>query len=75
MALITRSEWQDWKAHPVTKAFYGAALERIDEAKDALSYSAGVDLIQDRLLVGLIQAYREMIDFRVEDIVETDDGN
>ena len=75
MALITRSEWQDWKAHPVTKAFYEASLERIDEAKDALSYSAGVDTLQDRLLVGLIQAYREMIDFRVEDIVETENGD
>lgn len=72
MALINQSEFNDWKSHSVTKAFFEAAQIRIDECKDVLSYSAGIDHLQDRQLVGLIQAYRELFDFRIEDIV---DGN
>ena len=72
MALITLSEFADWKAHNVTKAFLEAANIRVEECKEMLSYSAGMDVSQDRLLVGLIQAYREMQDFRIEDIVKDD---
>ncbi len=45
-----------------------AAEQRIDDCKEMLASSAGVDTINDRFLVGMIHAYREMQDFRVEDI-------
>jgi hypothetical protein len=64
---ITKSDFQDWQNNPVTKAFYSAAQFRIDECKDILSYSAGADYMQDRVLVGMIQAYREVQEFRVEE--------
>lgn len=65
--MINQQDFNDWKTQPVTRAFFLAAQERIDECKDLLSYSAGTDQAQDRLLVGLITAYREMQEFRVED--------
>jgi len=64
---ITRADFIEWKANPVTRAFMDAAQFRIDECKDILSYSAGTDYMQDRLLVGMIQSYREMQDFRVDE--------
>lgn len=70
--MINQSDFNEWKVQPVTRAFFLAAQERIDECKDLLSYSAGTDQAQDRLLVGLITAYREMQEFRVEDAVNDD---
>lgn len=70
--MINQSDFNEWKTQPVTRAFFLAAQERIDECKDILSYSAGTDQAQDRLLVGLITAYREMQDFRVEEAVNDD---
>ncbi len=71
--MINQSDFNDWKAQPVTRAFFLAAQERIEECKDVLSYSAGTDQAQDRLLVGLITAYREIIEFRVDDVASNDE--
>ena len=70
MTVISKSDFDNWKSDPVTKAFFQAAQERIEEAKDVLSVEAGLNPIQDNTLRGLIQAYREIQDFRVEDIEE-----
>ena len=73
MTVISKSDFDNWKLDPVTKAFFQAAQERIEEAKDVLSVEAGLNPIQDNTLRGLIQAYREIQDFRVEDIEEVQD--
>lgn len=70
--MINQQDFNEWRSQPVTRAFFLAAQERIDECKDILSFSAGTDQAQDRLLVGLITAYREMQEFRVEDAVNDD---
>lgn len=68
MTILTRSDYEIWKADPVTKAFFQAAQERVEDAKDVLSIEAGINSAQDNLMRGLIQAYREMQDFRVDDL-------
>ncbi|MCI4437904.1 MAG: hypothetical protein JHC33_13945 [Ignisphaera sp.] len=68
MAILSQSDFIDWKINPVTQAFFEAANIRIDESKELLSVSAGLDTNQDRFLVGMIQAYRELQDFRLEDL-------
>ena len=70
MTVISRNDFDNWKSDPVTKAFFQAAQERVEEAKDVLSVEAGLNPVQDNTLRGLIQAYREIQDFRVEDIEE-----
>jgi len=65
---VTKSEWTDWKVNNVTRAFFHAADERIEEAKDILANTAGQDSSADSFLRGFISAYREMQDFRVEDV-------
>lgn len=67
---MTKEEWIDWKNHPVTIAFLEACEERIEEGKDILSTSAGIEPPQDNFMRGFIQAYREMLEFRVEDLDE-----
>lgn len=68
MEIPTRSDFDAWKIHPVTRAFFLAAQERVKDAMEVLSIEAGLNSTQDNLLRGLIQAYREMQEFRIEDL-------
>jgi len=68
--MISKSEWSDWKANNVTRAFFAAAEERVEDAKDVLADSAGQDSDLDNFYRGFIRAYREMQDFRIEDLEE-----
>ena len=70
MSFIKSSEWNDWKQDKVTKAFYGATFERIEDAKDILSVSAGLDLDENNFYRGFIAAYREMVEFKVDDLID-----
>jgi len=73
LSLITKQEWAVWKVNPVTKAFFQAANIRIEDAKDILAQSAGLDSISDNFYRGFIQAYIEMFDFRIEDMDTADE--
>lgn len=68
MHTVTQSEFNDWKANPVTKAFFLAARERVEEAKEFLATTAGMNANEDNYYRGFIQAYREVPEFRVEDL-------
>ena len=70
MSFITKTDWNDWKQDKVTKAFYGAAFERVEDAKDILSVSAGLDSDENNFYRGFIAAYREMAEFKVDDLVD-----
>lgn len=68
MQTVTQSEFNDWRANPVTKAFFLAARERVEDAKDALAATAGINTSEDNYYRGFIQAYREIPEFRIEDL-------
>lgn len=70
MSIITKTDWNDWKQDKVTRAFFAAAEIRIEETKDILSVSAGMDLEENNFYRGFIAAYREMFEFRVDDLVD-----
>lgn len=70
MSMITKSEWNDWKQNQVTRAFFAAADMRIEDAKEILAVTAGMDVEENNWYRGFIAAYREMFDFRVEDLVD-----
>ena len=66
MIEITKADFDDWKTNKVTKAFFYASEQRVEDCKEMLVNSAGTNTLQDRFLVGMAHAYREMQDFRVE---------
>jgi hypothetical protein len=68
MTQISKEEWSDWKNHVVTRAFFSASDERVEDAKEILSVSAGLDSDNDNFYRGFIQAYTEMRGFRIEDL-------
>lgn len=67
---ITKSEWDEWQFNDITKAFYHACQERQEDAIDLLVSSAGIDPPTDNFYRGFIAAFKEMQNFRVEDIVD-----
>lgn len=68
MSVISVSEFLDWKASPVTKAFFAACNIRIEDAKDTLAAQAGLVPAEDNYLRGFIRAYIEMQDFHIDDL-------
>ena len=70
--MISKTEWTDWKTNLVTRAFYAACSQRVEDAKEILGGTAGIEPEQDNYLRGFIAAYKEMNDFRIEDIEEDD---
>ena len=68
MTIPSQSDFENWKGDFVTKAFFHAVQERIEGAKDILSVQTGLNPNQDNYLRGLIQAYREIQDFRIDDL-------
>ena len=64
--MINKSDFDNWKHDPVTIAFFEAAQERIEDAKEILAESAGFDPINDNFNRGFIRAYVEMKDFRID---------
>lgn len=75
MQQVTASDFSDWRSNPVTKAFFMAITDRIEDAKEVLATQAGLDLNEDNFLRGFIRAYREVLMFRIDDLQEAVDGN
>jgi len=65
--MITKQDFLKWKEDSITRAFYEVIHDRIEDAKDILSYQAGNDPLQDNFYRGFIYAYREFLEFKVED--------
>lgn len=70
MEKISASDFQQWRENNVTRAFFNAAQHRIYDAVYSLSVSAGQDAIQDNFTRGFIAAYRELENFRIDDLEE-----
>ena len=45
--MITKSDFQSWKDHPVTIAYFDACKLRVEDAKDILANSAGLSSEDD----------------------------
>lgn len=76
MELISKEEFDGWKSQTVTKAFYAACKERINDAVEVLANEAGLNATQDNFLRGMVYAYREVLSFHVvdEDEVDSEEG-
>jgi len=77
--VIHKSEYVDWKNHPVTEAFFANIEEILDELEDMMLNGHSVDnhpLLAQQL--GLIRAYRSVIeyspDFNEDDYMIDDFG-
>ena len=63
---MNKSEFMDWKQHPVTQEVFLQLKSRINELYEMLGDSAGQDSLQDSQFVGAIKAYKDMINIEFE---------
>lgn len=70
MTNISVTDFNNWKVDPVTVAFINTIKVRIEEAKDFLSYNAGIDSASDSYFRGFIQGQREILDVSFSDVDE-----
>jgi hypothetical protein len=68
MAVISVSDFSNWKQDNVTKAYFAAVRERIDDAKEVLSTSAGLDACTDNWYRGFIAGQRDMLAVSIEEM-------
>jgi len=65
---ISKEEWVQWKDSIVTRGFFQAMNERIEDCKDILAVSAGLNPDEDNFYRGFIRAYSEALDFKIDDM-------
>ena len=63
---MNKSDFYDWKRHPVTQVVFSQIKERINTLKDMLGESAGENPIQDSKFVGALQAYKDLLNIEYE---------
>lgn len=66
--MISTQDFLTWKQDSVTQAFFHSVYERIEDAKETLASSAGIDSTSDNWFRGFIAGQRDMIDARVDDM-------
>lgn len=71
--MTTKSDFVDWKSNPVTKAVFAEIKTLIDEGVETLALSAGVNPVDDRLIVGKINGLRSLLEISFSDVGGKDD--
>lgn len=66
--MISRKDFDNWRLDPVTIAFMEACQYRIEDSKEMLVSSAGLDPNYDNFLRGFITAYNEIKEFKVDEL-------
>ena len=67
MQSVSREEFVQWRESAVTKEIFNIIENRIEDAKEILSVQAGLEPDQDRLLVGMIKAFNEVLEISYEE--------
>lgn len=65
--MISKSDVDNWKHDPVTVAYFEACQERIQDILALLELSAGIEPHNDNFNRGFIAAYREKLNFHIEE--------
>ena len=65
MSEMTQSEFQQWQHHFITQEFFIQVKNQIEEQKEALSGSAGIDPTLDNYRRGYIAAMNNVLHFYV----------
>lgn len=64
---VTKEEFLEWKQSYVTQEVFKVLIDRIEEAKEILSYNAGNSQLDDKYITGMIHAFREVMQVDWED--------
>jgi len=65
---ISLSDFDVWKQDSVTKAFFLAMVEQIEQSKEYLATQAGLNQLEDNFHRGYIRAFQDALLFRIDDL-------
>ena len=63
---MTKSDFIDWKHHPITEVVFNQLKDRIRELEEMLGDSAGQNQLQDVTFVGAIKAYKDVLNIEFD---------
>lgn len=72
MSVISSTDFYNWKSDPVTTMMMIVINQRIDQAKDLLASSAGINSNQDNYLRGYIASNIDILNIDLESMEEQD---
>ena len=67
---VSSTDFYNWKQDPITQALMIQINNRMEQAREILTLSAGKDPIEDNFYRGFIQAHREILEVSYEDMEE-----
>lgn len=67
---MTKDDFLTWKSLEVTQRVYLMCRDLVDQTQYSLANTAGIDPIQDRMLVGYIKGLNEILNMTVYDFEE-----
>lgn len=67
---MTKDDFINWKNMEVTLQVMGMCRDLVDRTQFTLGNSAGLDSVQDRMLVGYIKGLNEILNMTVYDFEE-----
>lgn len=63
---MNKSDFLDWKRHPVTQVVFSQLQARVQDLQEILGQSAGENPMQDRMYVGALNAYKDILNMDFE---------
>lgn len=69
---MTKTEFIDWKQHPVTQNVFSQLTARVQNIQEILGQSAGTNPAQDREFVGAVKAYNDILNMDFEEEASND---
>jgi hypothetical protein len=64
---VTKSDFIDWKRHPVTQEVFSQLRSRVDELKDRLVGKAAASAPEATHLAGIIEGFQFLLNIDYED--------
>ena len=64
---MNKADFVDWKRHPVTQVVFSQLTARVLELQEILGQRAGENPATDRMYVGAINAYKDILNMDYEE--------
>jgi len=73
--VTTKEEWQAWRSHPLTKAFFEEISELASECAAQVLNREAPDIAKDQFLKGYVRGISEFAGWQPQIEQEEDDGD
>lgn len=65
---MTQQDFVDWQRHPMTMSLFTSLHNMIQDGREELGRTAGLDSLSDRFKVGMLKAYEDVLELTFEEV-------